>query len=168
MSSMKAVNHGIRSVDCLRQCLNFVNASRAIEQTHPGSAGVCADSRTRLFYAASRPNEAREMRIGLGRAWDRKTASGILGVISVVDSRDHEECKPNASTAAVGESPTWVRLQRNLGRHFVWKQRQQRFFSLTSPTEPATKRPVLPTRNWRRARRLSAEDQSERNCRHAS
>ena len=104
------------------------------------------------------------MRIGLGRAWNRRTASVILGVISVADSRDHEEHKRNASTAAVGELPTCVRLLRNITRLFVWRERQQRSLSLTLPTAPAAKRPVLPTRNWRQARRLSAEDQSERNC----
>jgi len=69
------------------------------------------------------------MRIDLGRVWDRRTASVIPGVTSVVDSRDHEERKRNASTAVVGESPTCVRLQRNIRRHSVWKERQQRFLA---------------------------------------
>lgn len=65
------------------------------------------------------------MRLGLACAWDRRTASVFLGVISVDDSRGHEEGKRNASTATVGELPTCVQLQRNMNRLFMWRGHQQ-------------------------------------------
>lgn len=106
------------------------------------------------------------MRLGLVRAWDRRTASVILGVISAGDSRDHEEHKRNASTAAVGELPTWVRLQRNMNCLFEWGQ--QRSLSLTSPTAPALTQSALLTRNWRQTRSQRAGDQGEENYPRAS
>jgi hypothetical protein len=86
------------------------------------------------------------MRSGLGCGWHRKTASVILGAISADNSRDHEEHKRNASTAAVGELPPCVRLQRNMNRLFVWWGRYQWFLSVTSPPALALTQPALPTK----------------------